>query len=178
MKHNLPVSTYRSHDNGNRGFDLDDATLYARKLNCDPYWLMTGKLPRGAPGATVPVVGYVGAGATVIPIDDNAMGQGIDEVPAPLDATGDEVAVIVRGDSMYPAYHNGDTLYYREHAANMDQVIGRECVVRLEDGRVLVKMIMRGSRPNLFTLTSHNAPPIADARIEWAARIVWVKKSD
>jgi DNA-binding XRE family transcriptional regulator len=34
--------TYRSHENGNRGFDFDTATFYAARLGIDPNWLWHG----------------------------------------------------------------------------------------------------------------------------------------
>jgi hypothetical protein len=169
--------TYRAHENGTRNFNLRKAAEYAKKLSVDAYWLVDGKVPVAPKDAKTPVVGYIGAGAEVFAIDDHAKGAGMDEVPAPQDATGHEVAVIVRGDSMYPAYSDGDVLYYDGHEDTMDKALGRECAVKLEDGRILVKMVNRGSALHQYTLTSHNAPPIQDVRIEWAARIRWVRKA-
>ena len=164
-KYGISEGTYRHHENGTRGFKLPVAQSYARKLNVDAYWLMTGRLPKGASAATVPVVGYVGAGAEVFSMDDHIKGAGLEEVPSPPDASGSEVALIVRGDSMYPAYHNGDVIYYNQHEDTEDKFLGRECVVRLVDGRTLIKMVTRGSRIGSYTLLSHNAQPIPDVGI-------------
>jgi phage repressor protein C with HTH and peptisase S24 domain len=176
-RYELGEATYRHHENGTRGFNLPTAQSYARKLNIDAYWLMTGRLPRGAGAATVPVVGYVGAGAEIYSMDDHHKGGGLDEVPAPPGSSGNEVALVVRGDSMYPAYHDGDTIYYNEHADTEDKLLGRECVVRMVDGRTMIKTVTRGSRIGSYTLLSHNAQPITDVALEWAARVQWVRKS-
>lgn len=176
-RYELGEATYRHHENGTRGFNLATAQSYARKLNVDAYWLMTGRLPKGAGTATVPIVGYVGAGAEIFSMDDYAKGAGLDDAPAPPTSTGNEVALVVRGDSMYPAYHDGDVIYYNEHADTEDKFLGRECVVRLADGRTMIKMVMRGSRLGSYTLLSHNAQPITDIALDWAARVLWVRKN-
>ena len=125
-----------------------------------------------SPPPTVPVVAYVGAGSEVYPVDDHEKGDGIDEVVAPPGAGPSAVAVIVRGDSMFPKYEDGDVLIYDERR-QPDELIGKICVVEIEDGRVLVKHIKRGAG-DLFTLTSINAPDIDDVKIVWAARVGFV----
>lgn len=172
----IAEGTYRHHDNGNRGFKLRSAQKYARKLGVDPYWLLTGRLPKGAAGSTVPVVGYLGAGAAVLGVD-RALGEVAAEVPAPPETTGNEVAIVVRGDAMYPAYRDGDILYYREQADSEDNILGVDCVVMLADESMVVKLVNRGSRLGTYTLVSHNAPPMNDQVIRWATPVLWVRKA-
>lgn len=170
-------SAYTHHENGTRNFKLNDAKRYGRFYGVTASWLLTGE---DQPGVTtgVPIVGYVGAGALVYPTDDHEVGDGIDEAPAPSDATGAEVAVIVRGDSMYPAYRDGDIIYYDQHGTDLAQCLGRECVVKLADDRVLVKTVERGSAEGLVTLESYNAPSERDVEVVWIAPIVWVRKAN
>jgi transcriptional regulator with XRE-family HTH domain len=126
----------------------------------------------GTSPGDIPVVGYVGAGAEVFPYDDYAHGEGLDHVERPPTVTGRAVAVEVRGDSLLPTAENGWRLVYTgEQTIVEDEVLNRICVVQLADGRMLVKRIMRGSRPQRYHLVSTNAPIIEDVEILWAARV-------
>ena len=119
---------------------------------------------------TIPLVGVVGAGATIIPMDS------LGYVEAPPGIAGpDTVAVQVRGDSMLPVYRDGDLIYYDVHQSP-EELLGRDVVVELEDGRCMLKQLMAGAQPGFWTLLSHNAAPILDAKIVWAARVKWVQK--
>lgn len=118
----------------------------------------------------VPLVGYVGAGAEVHPIDDHAKGACLEEIEAPqgMNLYG-YVAVRVRGDSMYPRYFEGEVIAFKRVTDWDERCLNNECVVKLRDGRTFVKMVRAGSKDGLFRLDSHNAPSIEDVEIEWAA---------
>lgn len=120
----------------------------------------------------IPVVGYVGAGAAVYPMDDYAHGVGLDFVERPPFVEGKAVAVEVRGDSLFPVAENGWRLVYAGDQTLIEEdVLNRLCVVQLEDGRILVKRIQRGTLPQHYHLASTNAPLIEDVRVLWAARV-------
>lgn len=124
------------------------------------------------------IVGYVGAGAEVFSIDDHEKGAGLDDVPMPPHA-GDEilVGVRVRGDSMRPAYFDGDVLFYRRDGVeDWRNYFGKDCVVRLDDGHMFVKTLRPARGPTRATLVSHNADDIPDVRVEWAAPVRWVMR--
>lgn len=104
----------------------------------------------------VPLLGYVAAGGDDLPNDtsvtfeangqDNALG----EVPAPpgmlMQLRGSIFALKVKGASMLPIYEDGDLLYvYKDDPAraNVGRLIGRKCVVTLEDGDAYVKTLRR-----------------------------------
>lgn len=126
--------------------------------------------PFAVEGPRIKVVGHVGAGAEVFPFDDYAQGDGLEELePFPTDA----VAVMVKGDSMYPRYFEGERIIYVQDGGSPADYIGQECIVKLEDGRMLLKIMRKGSRKGLFTLESWNAAPIEDQKIEWAAPVLW-----
>lgn len=124
------------------------------------------------PDGMLPVVGYVGAGAAVMPFDDYSAGDGMDHIERPSFVQGRAVAVEVRGDSLLPVAEDGWRLIYTgEQTMLEEQVLNRLCVVKLIDGRMLVKRIIRGSQPQRYHLLSTNAPIIEDVEIEWAARV-------
>lgn len=124
----------------------------------------------GEPEKTVKLAGYVGAAQAVYQFDDGAAGY----VAAPPGASDMTEAVEVRGDSMLPLYETGTLLYYSKQLPP-EEMIGRRAVVRLEDDRVLVKTVRRGSQSGLYTLASLNAPDIEDVALQWAAPIDWIK---
>lgn len=121
---------------------------------------------------TVPLKGRVGAGQAVEPLDDNS----IEFVDAPRDANTGTVAVEVFGESMHPAYESGTLLFYSK-TLPPQELINRRCVVKLDDGRVFVKVLRTGSDAGLWTLQSLNSlyPDIEDVAVEWAASIDWIK---
>jgi transcriptional regulator with XRE-family HTH domain len=151
-------------ETGDRGFGRAARKL-AAALQTDPQWLEYG----GAGGpATLPVVGYVGAGSEVYPFND---GETFDEIEAPFGAPPDARVLISKGDSMMPEIGDGDYIVYREITQRVDDLLGKRCVVRLDDGRVLVKRLRRGTTYGTYTLDSTNAAPIEDVVIVRAAKL-------
>lgn len=124
--------------------------------------------------ATIPVVGYVGAGAEVFAIDDHAKGDGIEEIEAPPGML-NGIALIVRGNSMTPKYDDGEVIYIEKTLFSIDGLIGENCYVQLSDGRCFLKKLQYGSKPGLFTLISYNAPPIIDVPVERAYPIAFTR---
>jgi transcriptional regulator with XRE-family HTH domain len=123
-------------------------------------------------GEPIPVVGYVGAGASVYPVDDEHEANGFGTIERPPFITGEAIAVEVRGDSLVPVAEDGWKLIYTgEQSVMEDDVLNKLCVVALVDGRVLVKRLVRGSKPQRYHLLSTNAPMIEDAEVLWAARV-------
>lgn len=124
---------------------------------------------------SVPVVGYVGAGAEIYSIDDHAKGTGMFETSAPPQgATPSMIALVVRGDSMSPAYEDGDIIYYDQQlTGDFDHLVGKRVVVRLADGRTFIKKLRKNSSGE-YWLHSHNSDPIISPAIEWVAAVRWV----
>lgn len=121
---------------------------------------------------TVPLKGKVGAGQAVYAIDDGDD----DEVPAPAESRPGTVAVRVAGDSMYPAYEEGNLLYYSRLLPPRDMV-NQRAVVQLGDGRIFVKILRPGSTDKTWTLQSVNTlyPDMLDEVVAWAAPIDWIR---
>ena len=122
----------------------------------------------------IPVVGYIGAGAEVLAIDDHAKGDGFDHVEAPPGML-NGIALIVRGNSMAPVYKDGYTIFIEKTLSSIDSLIGDDCYVQLADGRCFLKTLHYGTRPGTFTLLSYNAPPIDSVVVERAYPIAYIK---
>lgn len=121
-------------------------------------------------GRVVPIVGYIGAGAQVFPLDDHEKGAGLDYVEVPFPVRPGTVCAIVRGDSQLPMFEDGDLIGFVQRGEDPTNLIGKRCVVKLTDGRILIKRLRRGAEPGLFTLISSNARDIEDVEVEWAAQ--------
>jgi transcriptional regulator with XRE-family HTH domain len=117
----------------------------------------------------VPVVGYVGAGATM---HYYAFADSPDEfVPMPENGNENTVAVEVRGSSLGSIFDTWLVYYDKVQASPTQDLIGKLCVVGLADDRVLVKRLRKGSAPGLYNLESNTEGLIEDVEITWAARV-------
>lgn len=127
----------------------------------------------------VPVLGYVGAGAEVFPVDDHAQGASLEEVECPAGYQPEGiVALRVKGDSMDPAIEDGDLIFYKREADGVPaDCIGKKCIVKMENDGVLVKRVMKGSKPGHYHLMSINkkSDPIVDAKLVWASRVIDIR---
>lgn len=122
----------------------------------------------------VPVVGVVSGGEGWTTIDEHKADP-LEFSPGADDLIGLEV----RGDSMEPVYRNGDFLVcQRLSGSNAHNLVNTDCVVRTADGGQYVKILKRGRQPGLFTLKSYNPrfDDMVDVRVEWAARVTWIKR--
>lgn len=148
----------------------NNAIEMADALQCDLNWLLTGHGSIQPSELLVPVVGYVGTGAEIISVDDQAFGAGLEYVDARV-GSGSAVAVKVRGESMVPALYPGDVVIYEQQArGDLAHLAGRECVVKLADGREFIK-VLRRTVAGAWYLHSPNAEPLVDVTIKWAAPV-------
>lgn len=156
--------------NDKRGLSLEWIRRIAAELDASPAALINDVTAEQ--GATVPVVGYVGAGEQVFNFDDNQ----IDRVPAP-DRPGAEEssAVIVRGESMWPKYEDGQLLFFMPSDHVSKDCVGRICVVQVKDGPTLVKRVREGKNGR-YRLVSLRAPEMEDIDLAWAARVRWTEE--
>lgn len=153
----------------------DTIPRIARVLGVHEYWLRTGKGPRLT---SVPVVGSVGAGEEFIPIDDHIKGAGLDEIDLNFEEI-DPIAIQVKGNSMSPVYRSGDYLFCsRRTGADVESVIGRDCVVMLTNGAGYVKQLRRAG-PRGYLLRSYNPAfeDIENVEIEWVAPVIMIRRA-
>lgn len=151
-----------------------DMTKLASALRLDAGALAAGKLEPLADDdpineGTVPLVGYVGAGAEA---HFYALSHGdLDRVKAPDGAGPDTVAVEVRGESLGTLFQRWLVFYDDIRSPVTPDLIGRVCVVGLADDRVLVKQIKATAAAGIFDLLSNTEDPIKGVAIMWAARV-------
>jgi len=131
-----------------------------------------------SPGTqAVPLIGFAEAGIGGF-FDDGGfpVGEGWDEIAFP--AVNDEhaYALEISGDSMLPAYRDGDVIMVSP-AAPVRR--GDRVVVKTKKGEVMVKELKRRSAKSI-ELQSMNAEhpdrtlPVSD--VVWIARIVWASQ--
>lgn len=164
--------TYAQHESGTRGMTLKAAEKYGAAFRVSPGWLLTGET---APQSSiVSIMGYIGAGAEIMPEFEQLPPEGLFEVELPFPMPDDMIGFEVRGDSMLPRYDEGDAIVvYRDQRRPLQSFLGEEAAVRTDDGRRFLKRIERGSDQGTVNLASFNARTIESVRLEWIGEI-WV----
>ncbi|MBY6239838.1 XRE family transcriptional regulator [Methylosinus sp. Sm6] len=153
------VSTYINHENGNAGL-ARSAKRYSRFFRVSLDWLLHGKgeMAHHKPSKySIPIHGLVGAGAAVEMIGDTTEITPPDTIEMPGD--GEIAGLIVRGDSQWPRWQEGETILYDPRPVLPQSLIGRYAIVQSTDGRRLIKILRRGKTERTWRLDSHNAPP-------------------
>ena len=118
---------------------------------------------------TVPVVGYVQAGAEAVLF---GAGQGpFDHVPAPEGSTDHTVAVEIRGESLGEFFTEWLVFYDDVRSPITPDLHGRLCVVGLPGDKILVKLLKPSREPGLFHLLSQTEGPLLDQEVLWGARV-------
>jgi len=171
--HGWSRNTYASNENGNAPFSYRRAKEYAAAFGVSAEWLYdaSGPMLAAAASGLVPVIGHVGANpeGTVL----FALGQDPAELaPIPPGGTDQARALKVVGHSMRGVADDGALIYFEDQRTPpTPDMLGHVVVVELDTEEVLVKRLLRGSRPGLFDLESVAGPVRQDARLRWAAHI-------
>lgn len=144
------------------------ALLLAQKLKLDIRVLELGDNAQDL--RTFVIMGYVGAGQAVLPLEDNAQ---IGEIKAPSWIPADAGVIVVRGKSMRPLYQDGNVLFFWRWTPDPTPYLHREPMVcRLADGGMVVKVVTPGTPgTGLWTLTSLNEDPMLDVKLHSVAPI-------
>ncbi len=158
----------------------------AAAVDVDEIWLRHGQGPETL---DIPLVGYTAAGESWIAFDgvhpgaSAHPGAGAHADPhATVSLTlagADPVAIEVRGSSMAPVYRAGDRLLCsRMRGIDLEDVLGKDCVVCTLTGDRLIKQVYAGRDKNTFRLRSYNPDfeDIEGAHLEWAAPVIWIKR--
>ena len=158
-------------------YDPDEGALQRLSAMTDlpPAWFRYGDEAVAQTRRSIAIAGHVGAGGEI------SIGDGItsgETIEAPVCEAMSAVAVIVRGDGLYPLYQDGDVIFYaREGNEDEAAFLGRECVVKLLKGPTVLRRVMRGSQRGSYLLLSGNASPMDNARLEWASPVRWIKRA-
>lgn len=181
LENNWPESTYRAHEAGKRTIGQDDAERYAKRfrmqgvdVTAQQILFDDADLPPTRQIYTARIMGYIGAGAEIMPEFEQVPPEGLDTIEVPFPVPDDIIALGVRGDSMLPVYRDGDAILVRgEQIRPTDSFVGEDAAVRTADGRRFLKEIQYGRRRGVYNLYSYNAKMIEDVRLEWVGEI-WV----
>jgi hypothetical protein len=164
----------------------DKLEALARELQTTVEWLVSEKgqadlrsseefhldsadvLGEDVPSPTVPLIGYVSAGAQAVLIHLPA-GE-LDRVPAPQNFNSSTRALEVRGDSLGALFDRWLVFYDDVRSPITPDLINKLCIVGLADGRILIKKVQR-NRDGGFDLMSNTEEPITGIVIEWAALV-------
>jgi transcriptional regulator with XRE-family HTH domain len=157
----ISVSQVSRFETNDRDMRLKDAQAFSRVLQV-PIAAIAEK-------PLVPLVGYVGAGSEMAFF---AEAHSPDEfVKMPPNGTEETVAVEIRGDSLGSSFSGWCAYYDERREPPTEDLLGALCVIGLRDGRVLVKKIVQGRQRGHYDLWSHNAEPLLDQEVDWAARV-------
>lgn len=168
-RHGWKVSTYLAHENGQNGFKAAQAKEYARAFNVWPGWLYFNE--GAGPRRTLPIMGYIGAGALIEPEYEQMPAGGLEEIDLPFSVPEDLIGFEVRGEFMLPRYEHGDVIVcWRDQQVSIDSMLNEELAVRTHDGHRYIKTVTRGLR-GTHNLLSWNAKPINNVRIVWFSGI-------
>jgi hypothetical protein len=129
--------------------------------------------------------------AQVLPLEDSALPH-VDYPPG-ISPVGVE-AIHVSSDAMMPVFQPDWVLYYstaKQASAPINlscnvpydadgsspyaALLGKPCVIKLADGRWMVRALKKGSKPDHYTLAAYNAPDINDVAIENAYKILFIQ---
>lgn len=126
--------------------------------------------------ATVPIMGYVGAGWHVEPEYEQMPPDGFEQIEVAFQVPDGVIGFWVRGESMEPAYSDGDVVLVRadQRYATGAYVGQKPHIVLTETGRRYLKRIMPGPGRNTFNLESFNTRTMVGVRLKWVGEFVAV----
>jgi phage repressor protein C with HTH and peptisase S24 domain len=126
---------------------------------------------------SVPLLGFAQAGAGGYFTDGGfPVGKGWDEVGLPSVNDEHAYALEISGDSMKPAYRDGDVIVVSPGSQIRK---GDRVVVKTKDGEVMVKELKRRTAKTLELSSlnpNHVDRTLAAADVDWIARIVWASQ--
>ena len=149
--------------------------LAATNVGIDTFVQLIDQTKR--PVQSVPLLGLAQAGSGGF-FDDGGfpVGKGWDEVGLPSVNDEHAYALEISGDSMKPAYRDGDVIVVSPGTPIRR---GDRVVVKTKDGEVMVKELKRRTARTLELQSlnpSHPDRTLSPSEVEWIARIVWASQ--
>ena len=149
--------------------------LAATNVSIDTFVQLIEDAPRTV--QSVPLLGLAQAGAGGYFTDGGfPAGKGWDEVGLPSVNDEHAYALEISGDSMKPAYRDGDIIVVSPGAQIRK---GDRVVVKTNDGEVMVKELKRRTTKTLELSSlnpNHVDRTLPAADVDWIARIVWASQ--
>ncbi len=118
-----------------RGIPSNKITLIANVFGVSPAYLMGWEEKKST--VKIPVLGTVAAGTPIEAITDI---NSFEEISSELASKGEYYALTIKGDSMYPRIHDGDTIIFRKQA---DVENGQIAIVSVNGGEATCKKLMK-----------------------------------
>jgi len=156
-------------EKGERRLTRDWAVRLARPLRWSPMQVMFGDAGANA----IQLLGEMTPDETVLAYSPEA----IVRIEAPPDDAIDLQAVRVASDAFEPRFFADDLLLVSAAGADLADCIGRECLVELSDGRLMIKRVEAGRSPETVTLRAYRLSneTLVDVSLRWASPIRWIK---
>jgi phage repressor protein C with HTH and peptisase S24 domain len=150
--------------------------LAATGTTMDAFVKLIGDANGGATQA-VPLIGFAQAGVGGF-FDDGGfpVGKGWDEIAFPAVSDEHAYALEISGDSMLPAYRDGDVIVVSP-AAPVRR--GDRVVAKTKKGEVMVKQLKRRTSKSIELQSINSEHPdrtLAVSDVVWIARIVWASQ--
>jgi phage repressor protein C with HTH and peptisase S24 domain len=150
-------------------------SLAATGLSVDTFVTLIGNTKHVA--QTVPLIGFAQAGSGGY-FDDGGfpVGKGWEEIAFPSVNDEHAYALEISGDSMKPAYRDGDVIVVSP-AAPIRR--GDRVVVKTRDGEVMVKELRRKTTKSIELKSlnaEHRDRTLSMTDVLWVARIVWASQ--
>jgi phage repressor protein C with HTH and peptisase S24 domain len=166
------VSTYLGYENGDREPSKETARRIAEAYRVSLDWLLSGRGAMRGRRQSIPVAGSVGAGAVVEIAEEPPSIAAQDTLTLPGD--GEIAGLLVRGDSQWPRFLDGEFILFDPRPANPADLVGQYAIVQTLDGRRMIKTLQRSPGGDLWRLESHNARPEDDVELLGAWRYLGV----
>lgn len=151
--------------------------LHATNNNMGHFVTLMNDSVDGGVMQRIPVIGYAQAGRDGF-FDDAGYptGSGWDAVDFPNIGDPNAYALEISGDSMEPAYRDGDVVVVSPRASIRR---GDRIVVKTRHGEILAKQLQRQTANHLELMSFnplHGTVEISLDDVEWIARIIWASQ--